>query len=800
MEKADSDFLHQLFRENNELRAKFNALQRELYNKTIQNESAEEEIRALKLRLEEGGKPASRPTTQGGHVRKTARFPTESVVGTPATPNVARDLDEAMFTLERKSAEIKAMREELAKAQTQYEDEVVKTGNERCCKGTTHIISVGGTIILSYENFHVMVDSMKRQLTELQEEVHDLRQFRANALKDAENAQRKGTEEVVPDDVMTLQKKLETSEATIAHLKRQVIDIATDANKKHNEQQNQLQGVEALIEGIRREYDEFIEITKMENDSFRSMQQHEYDTLRADYDSHKVEQFEEKKRIMMEYQGLLYSMQAQFDEYRTTAEFLFNAEMAKLEDELSSQAMRYEQEIMYVIQAKDKFYADMMVAKDAKIMSLIEGSDLQNLMQKHEMDMENLRKDHAREIERVRSEQESEQKNLISLLQRQNVSLESKCDKLQSHLKTLEARIKELMTTIEQKNKVISDREEARIKSEADFQRRIDESTSKINALSQEKEHLRHKVIRLNLDAKGEGQNSIENMLKRISRETTDLRGDFEEMVVKYDAILSENQLLSKRLREREKFVEFLEKEIARRTEEFHNMTRTFEDFLSGRAKQSRKERTKRLMNLYGVDDGVQDGGQGRRPDGGVISTAWGAKGGKGVVKPHIPEVGVSLENVPGRARPVHAEGTGGRKTELERGYAYLRRFKTLSRAFATGDFRMVSGPEQRSEPGMPGPWQKTPLYAKLDDANLTVARLYKEPPREDAVKQLPRLKPVVYEADVEGRAPTRTPKTQEIKLYDSKGGVTAGRPKTVGEEHLVGEKNTLMIGGIQAH
>lgn len=30
MDKADSDFLHQLFRENNELRAKFNALQREV--------------------------------------------------------------------------------------------------------------------------------------------------------------------------------------------------------------------------------------------------------------------------------------------------------------------------------------------------------------------------------------------------------------------------------------------------------------------------------------------------------------------------------------------------------------------------------------------------------------------------------------------------------------------------------------------------------------------------------------------------------------------------------------------------
>jgi hypothetical protein len=78
-------------------------------------------------------------------------------------------------------------------------------------------------------------------------------------------------------------------------------------------------------------------------------------------------------------------MQAQFDEYRGTTELIFNVEMVKLEEEISSQAARYEQEIMYVIQAKDKFYSDLMVAKDAKIMGLIEGSDLQGIMQKHEL-------------------------------------------------------------------------------------------------------------------------------------------------------------------------------------------------------------------------------------------------------------------------------------------------------------------------------------------------------------------------------------------------------------------------------
>jgi hypothetical protein len=46
----------------------------------------------------------------------------------------------------------------------------------------------------------------------------------------------------------------------------------------------------------------------------------------------------------------------------------------------------------------------------------------------------------------------------------------------------------------------------------------MNDMSDKINTLSQEKEHLRHKVIRLNLDARGEGENTIPNMLKRITR------------------------------------------------------------------------------------------------------------------------------------------------------------------------------------------------------------------------------------------------------------------------------------------
>lgn len=78
-------------------------------------------------------------------------------------------------------------------------------------------------------------------------------------------------------------------------------------------------------------------------------------------------------------------MQAQFEEYRGLSEFIYNSEIAKIDDEIAFQSSKYEQEMMFVIQSKDKFYFDMMVAKDAKIMGFIDGSDLQGIIQKHEL-------------------------------------------------------------------------------------------------------------------------------------------------------------------------------------------------------------------------------------------------------------------------------------------------------------------------------------------------------------------------------------------------------------------------------
>lgn len=168
---------------------------------------------------------------------------------------------------------------------------------------------------------------------------------------------------------------------------------------------------------------------------------------------------------------------------------------------------------------------------------------------------------------------------------------------------------------------------------------KLEDGKKKIELLTQEKEHLRHKVIRLNLNARGEGANTIENMVKRITRETAKLHSEFENVTSQYDQLFSENQQASKKLKEQTKLVAFLEKEIAKRNAEYQSMTRTFEEFLSGRARQARRDRSKKLLKLHEeTASGLAGVGQESAGTSRIILDS------KAVVRAEIPSRGVCFK------------------------------------------------------------------------------------------------------------------------------------------------------------
>ncbi|KAJ3362728.1 hypothetical protein GGF31_001337 [Allomyces arbusculus] len=662
MDKADADLVQQLFAEANDLRAKNHALNRELVSKSLQMEALEEELQQVRANQDAPSQ------NKNGNGKKGAAGGVPTGVGP-----TSKDLEEALYTIDRKNNEIRQFKDEIK--QLQVDLEAQEQAN----------------------------DQLEKDFNDLQ---NDFDRYKASreAVRLAEKPDQ--TKAANPDTTLAkqlgqLRDLLAEAEAANDRQKRQIQDMTSEAARKYAEQQTQLQGLESLLDQVKHQYEEFIQVTKLENDSYRQLQTQEYERLKVAFETHKKEQYDEKRAMMMEHQAMLYTLQTLFEEYKKTSEFLVSVEISKLEDEIINQSIRYENEIMYIIQAKDKFYADMMVSKDAKIMNLIEGSDLTSLLQKHELDIENVRKEYTLELERIRTQQESEQKHVISLLQRQNGTLEAKADKLAAHIKMLETKIKDLIVALEAKNKTIAERDELIVTKDLQHTTQLEQERLRYAQVLQEKEFLRHKVIRLNMESKGTGENTIENMLKRISRETTEVAKHYGDLSTQYDALLDENGKLTRQIKEREKWIEYLEREVKKRTEEFKFMVTTFESFLAQRSKQSRRERNKRLSRARSdLASSTGSDGVGRATTGleDLAPSTMPGGGGSGLHAPldltvhpaDFKTVRIRVPDVVSHVRVNELDAMTSEKQEMDRAMTYLKRFKTMSRAFATGQVKLV--------------------------------------------------------------------------------------------------------------
>lgn len=161
---------------------------------------------------------------------------------------------------------------------------------------------------------------------------------------------------------------------------------------------------------------------------------------------------------------------------------------------------------------------------------------------------------------------------------------------------------------------------------------------------------------------------------------------DFEALCSENEALKTQNEKLSKTQKDQDKLVQFLEKGITKRNAEYTTMTATFEEFLKGRLKQSKKKFE--APNLEPVI-----------PPRILFDN-------KTILKAQIPSIG---ESQPPKIVKKHS--TNQDQLDLDRGYSYLRKFKTLSRAFATGSFKYVSLHDEDSSLSST---RQNPLYLKL--------------------------------------------------------------------------------------
>lgn len=731
-------------------------------------ENAEEEIRQLKGKLAEAsngrgpgdGNPIVQWTANDAALKKgVSPSKTGGLAGAGGNSNAAtaasvasigRELEDAQAKMEQQSLLVKQLKEQAQRSETQYTEQ------------------------------QALVQNLESELEGSREQVSKLNAIKSDLTKQLEAAIRAeklanrmaATAGAAPVDVnvLSLQGQLASAEAEIRLLEEQLVASANEASWQFSEQQLQIQGMEVLIEQIRQSYDEFVQATKIESEVHRESQQHEYETLKRTFEQYKKDVFEEKRLLLLEYQTLIQTMQTQFDEFRATSEYLFSTELLRIEDEMAVQAARYEQEITFITQSKDRFYADLMVAKDAKLMNLLAGADMQLLMQQHEAEIDQLRREQSKEIERVKANQDSEHKNIISLIQRQNQSLEAKSERFQQHIRSLENKIRDLTDAIENKNRQIASKDEAQARLEEEQRVKVDELYHKINALTQAKEQLRHRIIRFKMDAKGDGQNTVDLMLSRLSKDASQLQGEFVALSGRYKESMAENERLEKLKKESKRTVEFLEAELLKRNKEYSAMTDIFEQFLRIKTKfATGAQRSPSALNTEGDGD-----------------KRLSLSANRGPSDPKHLSLSGSTSSTPRASTSNSTLLDKQSRVAIERGYAYLKKFKALSRVYASGDFRATAvgnvNPNQISsrnagfedenivdkESGVsevvsystnPTSWKNMPIYKRLDEANRQMAKFYSS----TATVLPPPISKEVADEDFEA---TVIPATRKVSRY----------------------------------
>jgi septation ring formation regulator EzrA len=117
-------------------------------------------------------------------------------------------------------------------------------------------------------------------------------------------------------------------------------------------------------------------------------------------------------------------------------------------------------------------------------------------------------------MDALRARLEGEHKKAIASWQRQLRSAEHATEKLRNQLQEKESTISEARKLVELKKRQMLRREEAHLVALEDLQKVVDDGTRAQEKLKQEKTVLRHRIVRLRTRLKGEGAETIPNLVR----------------------------------------------------------------------------------------------------------------------------------------------------------------------------------------------------------------------------------------------------------------------------------------------
>ena len=467
-----------------------------------------------------------------------------------------------------------------------------------------------------------------------------------------------------------LQVELEASRSLVEQLRRQMIQLSNRFNMTQNGLQNEVQAAHKLLAELKLEYEEFSEVSIKESATAIAKREQDLAQLRKDFEQFRVMQFEDKQQLLREHQEVVRALHTQFEEYRDTAEFLFRTEAAKLEARFKTQTEKYENELRHIIKAKDRQYDDMTTAKDAKIMNLIEGTDFQNILMQHDLELQQLRNQQKDNEDKVRRDlaglHRRERDNLERQMQAKDVENEGLRNKLNDQADKMRTTYALVTEGKAQAVRSLAQHEAQMRSKQAD----LDTATSLCQLRDQEKQNLRHKLVRLQMRLKCQSSLTTADIVRKLQQDSAQLVEQVSANEAAISTLVVERDSAINRARAAERQSGDLGDRLVRLEGEYCNLASAFEAQLKHRAARR--------------------------------SVAWNQATASGA-----PEAGASLltssssssssSSPPGshagkKPRDVEAAVAAAAERDMQRGIRYMKRFREVSKAFRGGTFDPIGG------------------------------------------------------------------------------------------------------------
>lgn len=376
----------------------------------------------------------------------------------------------------------------------------------------------------------------------------------------------------------------EADKEAFERLREHVLEATRENVRKQSELRSALQNAQQMAQELALELKRSSEAHAAERIAREIEHRRESESLRQKLKALALRAAAESEQLHREHIEIVYALRQQFQEYQTTAERLFCAEAEAFEEQFKALVQRYDEQLGHVVRTKDFLFHAMAAAKDAKVMSLIDGTDFQKVLIRHQTELEVQRQAHLQDLANVRQRVEAEQRRLVYQLKKQSSLQQLELDRVAAQRAALESEIARLTSAVKQTRRIAAQRENMLEQALQEAQRRLRAAEDRCLALSREKELEKHRALRFKLQLEGRLDGSVAATAIRLQRESERLKQESDLLTIELKERSDQAAAATRMAQRAANAMAEMEAALRKKTSDYLALLKTFETFLLGTA------------------------------------------------------------------------------------------------------------------------------------------------------------------------------------------------------------------------